>query len=47
LAENAAVFDFELSAKEMALIHELAQANVRIVNPPGLAPRWDATDFAQ
>jgi hypothetical protein len=36
-------FDFELSAAEMAAIHGLAQADSRIVNPPGLAPAWDAT----
>jgi 2,5-diketo-D-gluconate reductase B len=47
LAENVAVFDFELSGEEMARIHALAQANARIVNPAGLAPRWDATDLAQ
>lgn len=43
LAENTAVFDFELGAEEMARIHALAKLNYRIVNPPGLAPRWDST----
>jgi 2,5-diketo-D-gluconate reductase B len=43
LAENAAAFDFELSTEDMARIHNLAHANYRIVNPAGLAPRWDST----
>ncbi|WP_257624667.1 aldo/keto reductase [Variovorax boronicumulans] len=41
LAENLAVFDFELGAPEMAAIHALAQPGSRIVSPPGLAPVWD------
>jgi len=41
-AENLAIFDFELSAKEMASIHALAKPAGRIVSPPGLAPEWDA-----
>jgi diketogulonate reductase-like aldo/keto reductase len=41
LAENAAVFDFELAPEEMAHIHGLAQPDSRIVSPPGLAPDWD------
>ena len=40
-AENLAVFDFELSAEEMALVHALAKPTGRIVSPPGLAPEWD------
>jgi diketogulonate reductase-like aldo/keto reductase len=42
-AQNLHIFDFELTAAEMADIHALAQANRRIVEPPGLAPRWDPT----
>jgi 2,5-diketo-D-gluconate reductase B len=41
VAENLAVFDFELRGDEMAAIQELARPNSRIVNPPGLAPAWD------
>ncbi|MCG5240517.1 aldo/keto reductase [Azospirillum doebereinerae] len=40
-AENLAVFDFELSAGEMAAIHALAEPKGRIVSPQGLAPAWD------
>jgi diketogulonate reductase-like aldo/keto reductase len=40
-AENLAIFDFELSADEMASIHALAKPTGRIVSPPGLAPEWD------
>lgn len=43
LEQNLAVFDFELDGADMAAIHALAAANSRIVNPPGLAPRWDTT----
>lgn len=43
LAQNLAVFDFELDDADMAAIHALATANSRIVDPPGLAPRWDST----
>lgn len=46
LVENAGVFDFELDKHDMARIHALAQGNSRIVDPPGLAPRWDFTDTA-
>ena len=41
LAENLAVFDFELGEDEMAAIQTLADPNGRIVSPPGLAPAWD------
>jgi 2,5-diketo-D-gluconate reductase B len=41
LAENAAIFDFELSTQDMHSIHALAEAASRIVDPPGLAPAWD------
>lgn len=39
--ENAALFDFALSADEMARIDALAGPGSRIVNPQGLAPAWD------
>ncbi|QND45845.1 aldo/keto reductase (plasmid) [Rhizobium lusitanum] len=39
--ENAAIFDFELTAEEMAAIHALAEPKGRIVSPDGLAPVWD------
>ncbi len=41
LAENAAIFDFELPAHDMAAIFALTEAGSRIVDPPGLAPAWD------
>ena len=41
-AENLAIFDFELTAEEMTSIHALAIPAGRIVNPPSLAPEWDA-----
>lgn len=34
IVENADVFDFELSAEEMAQIDALGARNVRMVNPP-------------
>jgi len=43
IAENLAVFDFELGEGEMAAIQTLARPNSRIVNPAGLAPAWDAS----
>lgn len=43
LAQNLAVFDFELDGADMAAIHALATAGSRIVDPPGLAPLWDST----
>lgn len=39
--ENLAIFDFALSADEMAAIHALAKPDGRIVSPDGLAPVWD------
>jgi 2,5-diketo-D-gluconate reductase B len=44
LAENLAVFDFELAPHDMARIRGLARPGSRIVSPPGLAPHWDGTD---
>jgi 2,5-diketo-D-gluconate reductase B len=44
IAENLAVFDFELEPFEMARIQAMARPDSRIVDPPGLAPRWDPTD---
>ena len=41
LAENLAIFDFELEEADMQAIGRLAIPNSRIVNPPGLAPDWD------
>ncbi len=40
-AENAAIFDFELSADDMGTIAKLARPDGRIVSPDGLAPEWD------
>lgn len=39
--ENVAIFDFALTAEEMAAIHALANADGRMVSPDGLAPIWD------
>ncbi|WP_454701208.1 aldo/keto reductase [Agrobacterium burrii] len=39
--ENLAIFDFALSADEMAAIRALAKPDGRIVSPDGLAPVWD------
>lgn len=39
--ENMAIFDFELSAEDMAAIHKLSHPTGRIVSPDGLAPAWD------
>jgi 2,5-diketo-D-gluconate reductase B len=38
---NIAIFDFALSAEEMAEIDRLAQGRGRVVDLPGLAPDWD------
>lgn len=40
LAENLAVFDFELSAADHASVTALTTARKRLVNP-GFAPNWD------
>ncbi|EGP57864.1 oxidoreductase [Agrobacterium tumefaciens F2] len=39
--ENLAIFDFTLSADDMAAIRALAKPDGRIVSPDGLAPVWD------
>lgn len=39
--ENLAIFDFALTADEMAAIRALAKPDGRIVSPDGLAPVWD------
>lgn len=41
VAENFSIFDFELTADEMAAVHKLARPDGRIINPSGLAPVWD------
>ncbi len=42
VVENAAIFDFALSAGEMMEIAGLATVDGRLVNPQGLAPDWNA-----
>jgi 2,5-diketo-D-gluconate reductase B len=42
MAENLDVFDFALSADEMARIAALKRRDGRIANPAGRAPAWDA-----
>jgi 2,5-diketo-D-gluconate reductase B len=41
IADNLDVFDFTLSADEVARIAALKRANGRIANPAGRAPAWD------
>jgi diketogulonate reductase-like aldo/keto reductase len=41
MAENLAVFDFTLSADEMARIAALKRPDGRIANPIGRVPAWD------
>ena len=41
VAENFAIFDFELSGDDMTAIYGLSRADGRIVSPEGLAPVWD------
>jgi diketogulonate reductase-like aldo/keto reductase len=41
MAESLQVFDFELSAGEMARIGALKRPDGRIANPQGRAPAWD------
>ena len=41
MAESLRVFDFELTAEEMARISALKRADGRIANPKGRAPEWD------
>lgn len=42
VGENIAIFDFALDEADMAAIGKLARPAGRLVNPPGLAPAWDA-----
>ncbi|MGO4852988.1 aldo/keto reductase [Phaeovulum sp. W22_SRMD_FR3] len=42
LAENFDIFDFVLTAAEMAAISGLARPGGRLVSPDGLAPEWTA-----
>ncbi|MDF2939391.1 MAG: 2,5-didehydrogluconate reductase [Gammaproteobacteria bacterium] len=39
--DNLNIFDFSLSAEEMARIHKLAHPQGRTIDPKGLAPIWD------
>jgi len=41
IADNLRIFDFELEDEDMKRIGSLAVPGSRIVDPPGLAPRWD------
>lgn len=41
VAENIAIFDFALSAEEMAVIDGLARTGGRILSPDNLVPMWD------
>jgi diketogulonate reductase-like aldo/keto reductase len=41
IAQNIAVYDFELNTDEMQRIHSLAKPDGRIANPAGRAPAWD------
>ena len=41
LAENLAVFDFQLTEDEMDRICRLKRPNSRLINEPGWVPRWD------
>jgi diketogulonate reductase-like aldo/keto reductase len=41
MAESLQVFDFELTADEMAGIAALKRPDGRIANPKGRAPPWD------
>lgn len=41
IAEGLGIFDFELSAEEMASIFALKRPDGRIANPKGRAPAWD------
>ena len=43
IQENLNIFDFILEEVDMRAIFQLARNGSRIVDPPGLAPLWDAT----
>jgi len=40
-ADNARIFDFELSDADMQALAALARPDGRLVSPDGLAPQWD------
>src|SRR5262245_5568962 len=42
IAENCDIFDFVLTADEMARIDALKRPGSRVANPAGRAPAWDA-----
>ena len=44
VAQNAQIFDFQLTQQDMAAVQALATPGSRIVSPAGLAPAWDPTD---
>lgn len=41
VAENFAIFDFDLGDDDMSAIAAVARPDGRLVSPPGLAPVWD------
>lgn len=41
IRENVAIFDFDLTADDMALVRSRVTPGSRIVDPPGLAPLWE------
>ncbi len=46
IAENLDVFDFALSAEEMARLSALRGRKIRIADPPERAPKWDVETVA-
>ena len=38
---NMRIFDFELSAADMAMLSQASRQNRRLISPTGWAPRWD------
>jgi 2,5-diketo-D-gluconate reductase B len=40
-ASNLRIFDFELSAADMAAISDATKQNRRLISPTGWAPQWD------
>jgi 2,5-diketo-D-gluconate reductase B len=39
--QNFRVFDFTLTEVEMSAVHGLSDERIRLLNPNGLAPKWD------